>query len=113
MLAVVWFDVSPTLAVAVGAGAGMTAGTRLVFSSLLLGSLLVGTGGLDALPAAVIAVAAAWITTAFWWAARRQNGIFRGQLAKVRPDPCAERGRIRAWRTCCPGGPRPPPSPGS
>ena len=65
MLAVVWFDVSPTLAVAVGAGAGMTAGTRLVFSSLLLGSLLVGTDGLDALPAAVIAVAAAWITTAF------------------------------------------------
>jgi H+/Cl- antiporter ClcA len=64
MLTVVWFDVSPTLAVAVGAAAGMTAGTRLVFSSLLLALLLVGGGGLDAVPAAVLAVAAAWITTA-------------------------------------------------
>jgi chloride channel protein, CIC family len=64
MLTVVWFDVSPTLAVAVGAAAGMTAGTRLVFSSLLLALLLVGGGGLDAAPAAVLAVAAAWITTA-------------------------------------------------
>ena len=64
MLAVVWLDVSPTLAVAVGAAAGMAAATRLVFSALLFALLLVGGGGLDAAPAAVLAVAAAWITTA-------------------------------------------------
>ena len=64
MLAVVWLDVSPTLAVAVGAAAGMAAATRLVFSALLFSLLLVGEGGLDAAPAAVLAVAAAWITTA-------------------------------------------------
>ena len=31
----VWFDVSPTLAVAVGAAAGMAAGTRLLITSTL------------------------------------------------------------------------------
>ena len=61
-LAVVAFDVSPTLAVAAGAAAGMAAGTRLVFSSLLFAGLLVGRPGLDAIPAAVLAVAAAWLT---------------------------------------------------
>jgi H+/Cl- antiporter ClcA len=63
-LAVITFDVSPTLAVAVGAGAGMAAGTRLLFSSLLFAALLVGRPGLDAVPAAVLAVAAAWLTVA-------------------------------------------------
>ncbi len=61
-LAVIAFDVSPTLAVAVGAAAGMTAGTRLLFSSVLLAALLVGRQGLDAVPAAVLAAATAWIT---------------------------------------------------
>jgi chloride channel protein, CIC family len=61
MLPVIWFDVSPTWAVAVGAAAGMTAGTGLVFSSLLFSMLLVGQNGLHAIPAAVFAVAAAWI----------------------------------------------------
>ncbi len=42
----------------------MAAATRLVFSALLFSLLLVGEGGLDAAPAAVLAVAAAWITTA-------------------------------------------------
>lgn len=64
MLPVVWLDVSPTLAVAVGAAAGMASATRLVFSALLFALLLVGGDGLDAAPAAVLAVAAAWITTA-------------------------------------------------
>lgn len=60
------FGVSPTWAVAVGAASGMAAGTRLVFSSLLFSSLLVGTAGLDALPAAVLATAASWlVVTAF------------------------------------------------
>jgi H+/Cl- antiporter ClcA len=63
--AVIAFDVSPTLAVAVGAAAGMTAGTRLVFASLLFAGLLVGRNGLDAIPAAVLAAAAAWVTLSF------------------------------------------------
>ena len=58
----VWFDVSPTLAVAVGAAAGMAAGTRLLITSTLFASLLVGTAGLDAVPAAVLAACAAWMT---------------------------------------------------
>ena len=62
MLAVVAFDVSPTLAVAVGATAGMVAMTRLVIASLLLAALLVGTGSTDVIPAAVLAGVAAWIT---------------------------------------------------
>jgi H+/Cl- antiporter ClcA len=60
-LAVIAFDVSPTLAVAVGAGAGMAAGTRLLIASTLFAALLVGRAGLDTIPAAVLAVAAAWI----------------------------------------------------
>ena len=64
MLAVVWFDVSPTLAVAVGAAAGTAATTRLLITSALFASLLVGTAGVDAVPAAVLAAAAAWLTTA-------------------------------------------------
>jgi H+/Cl- antiporter ClcA len=57
-----WFDTSPTLAVAVGAAAGMAAGTRLLITSALFASLLVGTAGLDAVPAAVLAASAAWLT---------------------------------------------------
>jgi chloride channel protein, CIC family len=64
MLAVVWLDVSPTLAVAVGAAAGTAAVTRLLITSALLASLLVGTAGVDAVPAAVLASAAAWLTIA-------------------------------------------------
>jgi H+/Cl- antiporter ClcA len=57
-----WFDVSPTLAVAVGSAAGMAAGTRLLITSTLFAGLLVGHAGLDAIPAAVLAAAAAWLT---------------------------------------------------
>jgi chloride channel protein, CIC family len=64
MLAVLWLDVSPTLAVAVGAAAGMAAMTRLLFASLLLATLLAGIQGIDAIPAAVLAAATAWITAA-------------------------------------------------
>lgn len=59
---VVWFDASPTLAIAVGAAAGMAAQTRLLISPVLFGALLVGSQGADAVPAAVIATAAAWLT---------------------------------------------------
>jgi H+/Cl- antiporter ClcA len=61
-LPVVWFGVSPTLAIAVGAAAGMAAQTQLLFAPLLFAQLLVGTNGLDAVPAAVLATAAAWLT---------------------------------------------------
>jgi H+/Cl- antiporter ClcA len=60
--AVVWFDISPTLAVAAGAAAGMAAGTRLLITSTLFASLLVGTEGFDTVSAAVLAAAAAWLT---------------------------------------------------
>jgi len=56
-----WFDVSPTLAVAVGAAAGMAAGTRMLITAVLFAALLVGKSGLDAVPAAVLAAAAAWL----------------------------------------------------
>jgi H+/Cl- antiporter ClcA len=58
----VWFDVSPTLAVAVGTAAGTAAVTRLLVTASLFATLLVGTAGLDAVPAAVIAASAAWLT---------------------------------------------------
>jgi H+/Cl- antiporter ClcA len=61
-LPVVWFDISPTLAIAVGAAAGTAAAARLALSAMLFATLLVGTQGLDAVPAAVLAAAAAWIT---------------------------------------------------
>ena len=62
--AVVWFDMSPTFAVAVGTAGGMAAQSRLLVSSLLFAALLVGLAGTDALPGAVLAAVAAWITTA-------------------------------------------------
>jgi hypothetical protein len=54
--------VSPTLAVAAGSAAGMAAGTRLLITSALFAALLVGPAGRDAVPAAVLAAAAAWVT---------------------------------------------------
>lgn len=62
-LAVVWFDASPTLAMAIGAAAGMAAGTRLLFTPLIFGALLVGTAGRDTVSAAALASAAAWVAT--------------------------------------------------
>ena len=61
-LPVAAFGTSPTLAVAVGAAAGMAAQTRLLLSPLLLASLLVGPTATDTIPAAVLASATAWIT---------------------------------------------------
>ncbi len=62
-LAVIAFDMSPTVAVAIGAAAGMAAQSRLLFAPLVLATLLTGTGGLDTGPAAVLAAAAAWVAT--------------------------------------------------
>src|SRR6476619_7161976 len=63
-LTVVVVDVSPTLAIAVGAAAGTAAQTRLLITPVLLAAVLVGTQGTDAVPAAVLASAAAWLTMA-------------------------------------------------
>jgi H+/Cl- antiporter ClcA len=63
-LTVGWFGVSPTLAVAVGVAAGMVAQTGLLFSAVLFAALLVGKAGTDAIPAAVLAAVAAWLTKA-------------------------------------------------
>jgi H+/Cl- antiporter ClcA len=62
MLTSIAFDVSPTAAVAMGCAAGVTAVTRLVVASLVIAALLVGTAGFDAVPVAVMAAAASWIT---------------------------------------------------
>jgi H+/Cl- antiporter ClcA len=62
--AVIAFDRSPTLAVAIGTAAGMTAMTRLLIAPVLLAALLVGTAGIDAIPAAVLASSAAWVAMA-------------------------------------------------
>jgi H+/Cl- antiporter ClcA len=63
-LAVITFDVSPTLAVAVGTAAGTAAMTRLLFAPIIFAGLLVGTPGVDAIPVAALAAAAAWLTMA-------------------------------------------------
>jgi H+/Cl- antiporter ClcA len=74
MFAVIAFDVSPTLAVAVGTAAGSAAVTRLLFASIVIGSLLVGSAGADAVPAAILAGVAAWVTvTALERAPRRRT----------------------------------------
>jgi H+/Cl- antiporter ClcA len=53
---------SPTLAIAVGAAAGMAAQTRLVVTSMLFAALLVGSAGADAITAVVLATVAAYLT---------------------------------------------------
>jgi H+/Cl- antiporter ClcA len=63
-LPVIWFDVSPTLAVAVGPAAGMAAVTRMLLTPILFATLLVGRTGLDTVTAAVVAAATAWIVIA-------------------------------------------------
>jgi H+/Cl- antiporter ClcA len=63
-IAVVALDMSPTVAIAMGTAAGMAAATRLVLASLVVAALLVGTAGVDAVPAAVLAAVAAWLTVA-------------------------------------------------
>lgn len=60
-LPVVWFDISPTVAVAIGAAAGMAAMTRLLLTPMLFAALLVGLQGVDTVPAAVLAASSAWL----------------------------------------------------
>lgn len=63
-LATVLLGVSPTAAVAIGTAAGMAASTRLLLAPVLFATLLVGTAGIDTIPAAVLATASAWLTAA-------------------------------------------------
>jgi H+/Cl- antiporter ClcA len=61
--AVELLDVSPTLAIAVGAAAGMAAQTRLLVTSMLFAALLVGSAGADAITAVVLATVAAYVAS--------------------------------------------------
>lgn len=58
------FGMSITWALAVGAAAGMTSASGMVFSALVFSALLTGSAGVDAVPAAVLATVAAWLTGA-------------------------------------------------
>lgn len=42
----------------------MAAQTRLIVAPLIFSAILVGTNGLDTVPATTLAIAAAWITVA-------------------------------------------------
>jgi H+/Cl- antiporter ClcA len=83
--AVIWFDVSPTLAVAVGAAAGMAAVTHMLLTPILFATLLVGPTGKDAVPAAVVAAATAWLViTAL---ERRRKAQEEGDHGEAVPAP--------------------------
>jgi hypothetical protein len=60
----------------------MAAMTRLLLTSILFAGLLVGTGGLGAVPAAVLAAAAAWLATAALDRGRRVD--VRSALGRLR-----------------------------
>jgi H+/Cl- antiporter ClcA len=79
-LPVLWFDLSPTWAIAVGAAAGMAAQARLLLAAIVFAALLAGTGGLDATPAAVLAAVAAL-------AAATAIGLRTGQPAPGQAPP--------------------------
>ena len=72
LLAAEWTGMSPTVAVAAGAAAGVAVASGLLFTSVVLATLLVGAAGLDAVPAAVLAGATAWLVRA---AAKRREAI--------------------------------------
>lgn len=55
------FGMSTTAVLAIGTACGMTAYTRLMFSSLIFALLLDGMAGVSAIPAAVLGAAAAWV----------------------------------------------------
>ena len=74
-LASVWLGMSPTVALAIGAAAGMTAMSSFLFTSVLFADLLVGSAGHATVPAAVLAAASAWLTVQ--------------ALARLMPDPPA------------------------
>jgi H+/Cl- antiporter ClcA len=62
--AVEMLGTSPTLAIAIGAAAGMAAQTRLVLSSMIFAAILVGRDNADVIPAVVLAAVTAYLTVA-------------------------------------------------
>jgi H+/Cl- antiporter ClcA len=86
-IAVLAFGMSPTVAVAIGAAAGMAAMTRLLVSSVLFAGLLVGRAGLDAIPVATIAAVAAWLAVAGLNAVMARPGSLGAVDAPVPPGP--------------------------
>jgi H+/Cl- antiporter ClcA len=81
---VIWFEISPTLAVAIGTAAGMAAVTHMLLTPILFAALLVGPAGVDAVPAAVVAAATAWLLIAAL--ERRQKAE---EAAVTEPMPAA------------------------
>ena len=73
------FNTSPTLAVSVGAAAGMGAMTRLLFAPVLFAMLLVGDAGVNTVSAAVLASVATWLTMT----------ALEQRAAKAHPDSAA------------------------
>jgi len=61
-LGVVLLDLSPTVALAIGTAAGMTAMSSFLFTSVLFAELLTGAAGQGTVPAAVFAAGSAWLT---------------------------------------------------
>jgi len=82
-LPVIWFGMSPTLAVAVGAAAGMAAVTRMLLTPILFAALLVGPTGADAVPAATLAAATAWIVMRALEKRRQAQETSRPEPAQV------------------------------
>jgi H+/Cl- antiporter ClcA len=85
--AVIWLDVSPTLAVAVGTAAGMAAATRMLLTPILFATLLVGPAGVDAVPDAVVAAATAWIVIALLERRRKAHEGSDAAVAEPAPAP--------------------------
>jgi chloride channel protein, CIC family len=79
--------ISPTLSVAIGCAAGMTGMTRLLFAPILFAMLLVGTAGVDAVPAAVLAGAACWLCTT----ALRKRYPLGDDTGRAHGEPTADR----------------------
>ena len=85
--AVIWLDVSPTAAVAVGTAAGMAAATRMLLTPILFAALLVGPAGVDAVPDAVVAAATAWIVIAVLDRRRKAHEGSDAAVAEPAPAP--------------------------
>jgi H+/Cl- antiporter ClcA len=82
MFPVIWLGMSPTVAVAIGAAAGVVAMTRLLVTAVVFAALLTGTSGADAVSAAVLAASAAWMTMTVL--------DRRGEPAEPTAEPTAE-----------------------
>lgn len=85
-LLVIWFGVSPTWAVAVGTAGGMAATSKLILTPIVFADLLVGGAGVDAIPAAVLAAVAAWLTVTAL-ANRPEPTPARPRATESRPRP--------------------------